>query len=163
MQDVCLTRGHLSCATILVSDPLFPCMRCLFSRTSVPHNGRGIGMRSSLSQLSIPCCAKFYKLSHRQVVTVVRAGHYTLPGSYEQEGITMDTCVYMCVYACDQNNLPQGSEIEVSLGWQYFSLAGKRDFCVCYWLNLLQSVEYDDCLAQGKAVSFNAPKLLQSI
>lgn len=40
------------------------------------------GMRSLQSQLSIPCCAKFYKLSHRQVVTVVRAVPYPLPASW---------------------------------------------------------------------------------
>lgn len=38
----------------------------------------------------------------------------------EQGCVTMDTCVCICV--CDQNNLPLGSQIEVSLGeWQYLS------------------------------------------
>lgn len=102
MQDVCLDMGHLCCATILYSYPLFPCRRRSFFRTAVPHKRGGgaggkaaLGMRSSLSQLSIPCCAKFYKLSHRQVVTIVRAAHHPLLG--EQGCVTMDTCVYLCV------------------------------------------------------------------
>ncbi len=40
------------------------------------------GMRSLLSQLSIPCCAKFYTLSHRQVVTVVQTALYPLLASW---------------------------------------------------------------------------------
>ncbi len=39
------------------------------------------GMRSLLSQLSILCCAKFYTLSHRQVVTVVQTALYPLLAS----------------------------------------------------------------------------------
>lgn len=56
------------------------------------------GMRSSLSQLSIPCCAKFYKLSHRQVVTVVRADHYPLLGSWAGVRHHGYLCVYLCVW-----------------------------------------------------------------
>lgn len=76
IQDVCLDIGHLSCATILFPDPLFPVGSVLSD--CCPSQGAGggraaSGMRSPLSQLSIPCCAKFRKLSHRQVVAVVRA------------------------------------------------------------------------------------------
>lgn len=97
MQDVCLDMGHLSCATILFSDPLLPVGRCSFC----PSQGGGAkaasGMRSSLSQLSIPCCVKFYKLSHRQVVTVVRAAHYPLLGSWARVRHHGYLCVYLCM------------------------------------------------------------------
>lgn len=46
------------------------------------------GMRSPLSQLSIPCRAKFYKLSHHGLVTDVRAAPLTAASPW------IPVCVY---------------------------------------------------------------------
>lgn len=92
--------------------------------TAVPHKAAS-GMRSSLFQRSIPCAAKFCKLSHHQVVAVIQESHCSPP---ERGSVTMDTRVCICV--CHQNNLPPGISNRGVTGW------GEVFFCVVDWIPL---------------------------
>lgn len=132
--------GHLSCATILFSDPLL--LVCGVHSFGLPcpsqervggywWEGRWVlvggwvgtkqprGMRSPLSQRSIPWRAKFYKLSHHGVVTDVRAAPLT---AAELPSWGASPWIPVCISACDRNNLPLGAQREVSRRkWQYLS------------------------------------------
>lgn len=117
MRDVCLDMGHLSCATILLSDPLLPVSGVhsfgLLSLTEVEgreakqpsewgHCFPSFLYHAVLNSTSW-VIVKLSKLSEQPIT------HCCAP---EQGCITMDTCVCICV--CDQNILPPGSQIEVS-------------------------------------------------
>lgn len=118
MQDVCLDMGHLRCATILYSYPLFPVGGVHSFQTAVPHKrGEGRGAKQPLEWGHRCPSSPYHAVLNSTswvIVNLSQSSEHPTTLCWVSRGAS--PWIPVCICVCDQNNLLLGCLIEVSLG-----------------------------------------------